>query len=215
MIDNIGEIHIKNLETQGKKINFSKNLIKVVKRELYPSHQQIEKNVNLYSNNENILFKRDEEFINFSFQKNDLESKLYQIKNKIQDNTNYNTLQYNGKNVMECLQEIEDKLNENHNNVFELTPLKESLNNIINSITPQNILSLKEQLMNQIKEFQDKINQEEENIKMNQPTKFDKNMINDALNMLENFKNKIYLTIDFNELNNLQAEFENEKIKYF
>ena len=50
---------------------------------------------------------------------------------------------------------------------------------------------------------------------MNQPTKFDKNMINDALNMLENFKNKIYLTIDFNELNNLQAEFENEKIKYF
>ena len=214
LIDNIGEIHIKNLETQGKKINFSKNLIKVVKRELYPSHQQIEKNVNLYSNNENILFKRDEEFINFSFQKNDLESKLYQIKNKIQDNTNYNTLQYNGKNVMECLQEIEDKLNENHNNVFELTPLKESLNNIINSITPQNIISLKEQLMNQINEFQDKINKEEENIKMNQPSKFDKNMINDALNMLENFKNKIYLTIDFNELNNLQAEFENEKIKY-
>ena len=69
--------------------------------------------------------------------------------------------------------------------------------------------------MNKIKEFQENINQEEEKIKMNQPTKFDKNMINDALNMLENFKNKIYLTIDFNELNNLQAEFENEKIKYF
>ena len=68
--------------------------------------------------------------------------------------------------------------------------------------------------MNKIKEFQENINQEEEKIKMNQPTKFDKNMINDALNMLENFKNKIYLTIDFNELNNLQAEFENEKIKY-
>ena len=141
MIDNIGEIHIKNLETQGKKINFSKNLIKVVKRELYPSHIQIEKNVNLYSNNENILFKRDEEFINFSFHKNDLESKLYQIKNKIQDNSNYNTLQYNGRNILECLQEIEDKLNENYNIIFELTSLKESLNNIINSITPRNILN--------------------------------------------------------------------------
>ena len=31
--------------------------------------------------------------------------------------------------------------------------------------------------MNKIKEFQENINQEEEKIKMNQPTKFDKNMI--------------------------------------
>ena len=69
--------------------------------------------------------------------------------------------------------------------------------------------------MNKIKEFQENINQEEEKIKMNQPTKFDKNMINDALNMLENFRNKINLTLEINELNNLQSEFENEKIKYF
>ena len=68
--------------------------------------------------------------------------------------------------------------------------------------------------MNQIKEFEERIKQEEEKIKMNQQSKFDKNMINDALNMLENFKNKLYLTIEFNELNNLQTEFENEKIKY-
>jgi len=214
LIDNIGEIHIKGLETEGKKINFSKNLIKVIKRELYPSHNEIEQNINLFTNNENVLFKKDEEFINFSFQKNDLESKLYQIKNKIQDNSNYNSIQYNGKNVMECLQEIEDKLNENYNKIFDLTPLKELMNNIINSITPQNVLNLKEQLMNQIKEFEERIKQEEEKIKMNQQSKFDKNMINDALNMLENFRNKIYLAIESNELNNLQAEFENEKIKY-
>ena len=69
--------------------------------------------------------------------------------------------------------------------------------------------------MNKIIEFQENINQEEEKIKMNQPTKFDKNMINDALNMLENFRNKIYLTLEINELNNLQSQFENEKIKYF
>ena len=123
-------------------------------------------------------------------------------------------MQYNGKNVMDCLQEIEDKLNESHTNIIELTPLKQALDNIINSITPPNIINLKGQFMNQINEFQNIINQEDEKIKMNQPSRYDKNMINDALNMLENFKNKLYLTIEFNELNNLQTEFENEKIKY-
>ena len=215
LIDNIGEIHIKDIESQGKKINFSKNLIRVVNRELYPSHAEIEKTISLFTNNENILFKADEEFVNFSYQKNDLESKLYQIKNKIQDNNNYNMMQFNNKNVMECLQEIEDKLNESHSNIIELTPLKETLDKIIDSITPQNVVNLKGQLMNQIKELQNIMNQEDEKIKNNQQSKYDKNMINDALNMLENFTNKLYLTIEFNELNNLQAEFENEKIKYF
>ena len=215
LIDNIGEIHIKGLETEGKKINFSKNLIKVIKRELYPSHNEIEQNINLFTNNENVLFKKDEEFINFSFQKNDLESKLYQIKNKIQNNNNINTLQCNGKNVMKCLQEIEDKLYESHNDIFELNPLKENLDNIIKSITPSNIVASKEQFLNQINEYLNVINLEEEKIRMNQQSKFDKNQINDASNMLENFKNKLYLTIDLDELNNLKSEFESEKIKYF
>ena len=181
----------------------------------YPSHNEIEQNINLFTNNENVLFKKDEEFINFSFQKNDLESKLYQIKNKIQNNNNINTLQCNGKNVMECLQEIEDKLYESHNDIFELNPLKENLDNIIKSITPGNIVASKEQFLNQINEYLNVINLEEEKIRMNQQSKFDKNQINDASNMLENFKNKLYLTIDLDELNNLKSEFESEKIKYF
>ena len=215
LLDNIGEIHIKGLESQGKKINFSKNLIKVIKRELYPSHAEIERNINLYTTNEKDLFKKDEEFINFSFQKNDFESKLYQIKNKIQDNNNYNTIQIDGKNIMECLQEIEDKLNESHNNIIELNPLKESFDNIIKTITPKNIVGFKEQLMEQIKEYQNIINSEDEKIKNNKPSKYDKNQINDALNMLDNFWNKLYLTIDMNELNNIHSEFESEKVKYF
>ena len=215
MLDNIGEIHIKGLESEGKKINFSKNLIKVVQRELYPSHAEIEQKVNLFLNNENISFKQDEEFIHFSFQKNDLESKIYNIKNKIQNNSNYNLLQCNGKNVIECLQEIEDKLNESHTNIIELNPLRESLDNVISSITPQNIIEAKEQLMNQIKQYQNIINQEEEKIRKNQLSKYDKNQINDASNMLEYFRNKLYLTFESNELNNLNAEFESEKIKYF
>ena len=215
LIDNIGEVHIKDIESQNKKINFSKNLIKVVKRELYPNKTQIDENINLYTQNENNLFKKDEEFINYSFKKNDLESKLYQLKSKIQYNATYNTLQYNNKNVIECLQEIEDKLYENQNNIIDLNPLKEYLDNIINSITPNDIIGFKEQFINQINDCQNIIDQENEKLKNNQNTKYDKNMINDAMNMLDNFRNKLYLTIDLNELNSLNAEFQSEKIKYF
>ena len=215
LLDNIGEIHIKGLESEGKKINFSKNLIKVVKRGLYPSHNDIEQNVNLYTTNENILFKKDEEFKNFSFKKNDLESKLYQIKDKIKNNNNINNMQCNGKNVMECLQEIEDKLYESHNDIIDLNPLKENLDNIIKTITSNDIVDLKDELLNQIIQYQNIINQEEENLRMNKSSRFDKNQINDASNMLENFKNKLYLTIELDELNNLKSEFDSEKIKYF
>ena len=215
LIDNIGEVHIKDIESQNKKINFSKNLIKVVKRELYPNKTQIDENINLYTQNENNLFKKDEEFINYSFKKNDLESKLYQLKSKIQYNATYNTLQYNNKNVIECLQEIEDKLYENQNNIIDLNPLKEYLDNIINSITPNDIIGFKEQFINQINNCQNIIDQEKEKLKNNQNSKYDKNMINDAMNMLDNFRNKLYLTIDLNELNSLNAEFQSEKIKYF
>ena len=124
-------------------------------------------------------------------------------------------LQYNNKNVLECLKELVDKLNDSHDKVIDLTSLKETLNNIINSITPQNVIVSKEQLINQIKEYQNKIYLEENNIKNNNKSKYDINMINDALNMLKTFENKIYLIIDINELTNLQAEFENEIIKYF
>ena len=215
LIDNIGEVHIKDIESQNKKINFSKNLIKVVKRELYPNKTQIDENINLYTQNENNLFKKDEEFINYSFKKNDLESKLYQLKSKIQYNATYNTLQYNNKNVIECLQEIEDKLYENQNNIIDLNPLKEYLDNIINSITQNDIIGFKEQFINQINDCQNIIDQENEKLKNNQNSKYDKNMINDAMNMLDNFRNKLYLTIDLNELNSLNAEFQSEKIKYF
>ena len=215
LIDNIGEVHIKDIESQNKKINFSKNLIKVVKRELYPNKTQIDENINLYTQNENNLFKKDEEFINYSFKKNDLESKLYQLKSKIQYNATYNTLQYNNKNVIEFLQEIEDKLYENQNNIIDLNPLKEYLDNIINSITPNDIIGFKEQFINQINDCQNIIDQEKEKLKNNQNSKYDKNMINDAMNMLDNFRNKLYLTLDLNELNSLNAEFQSEKIKYF
>ena len=220
LIDNIGEVHIKSLESIKEKnkpiiINFTRNLIKVVKRELYLSQPQIEKNINLFTENENNLFKKDEEFISFSFKKNSLESKLYNIKGKIQNDSNFNTIQYNGKDVVSCLQEIEDKLNENHKNIFDLTPLQEYLDNIIKEITPKNMLDHKEQILAQINNCQNIMNQENEKIKQKQQSNYNQDTINDALNMLENFRNKLYLILDPNELYNLTQEFDNEKIKYF
>jgi molecular chaperone DnaK (HSP70) len=220
LIDNIGEVHIKSLESIKEKnkpikINFTRNLIKVVKRELYLSQPQIEKNINLFTENENNLFKKDEEFISFSFKKNSLESKLYNIKGKIQYDSNFNTIQYNGKDVVSCLQEIEDKLNENHKNIFDLTPLQEYLDNIIKEITPKNMLEHKEQILAQINNCQNIMNQENEKIKQKQQSNYNQDTINDALNMLENFRNKLYLILDPNELYNLTQEFDNEKIKYF
>ena len=220
LIDNIGEIHMKSLESKLEKnnpikINFTKDLIKVVKRGLYSSSADIEKNVNLYTTNENNLFMKDKEFIEFSYNKNHLESKLYDIKGKIQYDNNFNTIQYNNKNVLDCLQEIEDKLNENHQNIIDLTPFETYLDNIIKEITPKNMIEQKEKLLKQINDYQNNMNEEKEKLNKKETSKYNENTINNALNMLENFKKKLYLILDSNELYNLITEFDNEKMKYF
>ena len=220
LVDNIGEIHIKNLESlvdQNKsiKIDFSRNLIKVVRRGLYLSKNQIDRNINAFTNNENTLFMKDKEFIDFSNKKNSLESKLYNIKGKIQNNSNLSNMSYNNKNVLQCLQEIEDKLNENHQNIFDLTPLENYFDGIIKEITPKNMINQKENLLKQINNYENIMNQEKQKINMKNPSRYDKNTIINALNMLDNFKNKIYLILDPNELYELSTEFDNERMKYF
>ena len=220
LIDNIGEIHINRLESiteenKSEKIDNFKYIIKVVKRGLYQSKIESDKNIELYTNNEKILFDKDQQFIDFSYNKNNLESKLYNIKGKIQYNTDFNSIQYNNKNVLDCLQEIEDKLNENHQNIFDLAPSEEYLDNVIKAITPKNMLEHKEKVLKQINDCVNIINQENEKIEKKENTKFNKKSINDAKNMLDNFKNKLYLTLDPNELYNLNTDFENEKLKYF
>ena len=77
------------------------------------------------------------------------------------------------------------------------------------------MLEHKEQLLAQINNCQNIINQENEKLKMKQESKYNQDTINDALNMLENFRNKLYLILDPNELYSLTQEFDNERIKYF
>ena len=209
LVDNIGEVHINKIESiinkdSSVKINLDKSIIKVAKRGLYLSQAQKNQIIAGLNYTEQNLFKLDQDFINFSTKKNSLESNLYSVKNLVQ-NKNLTNAQYNGKNIMTCLQEIEDQLNDNYNKIVDLTPIEDYLLKIVQSITPKDIAKEKEKIMSEINNFQQMVN----------GGNFDQKMKNDAENMLEYFKKKLHLIVDMNELNNLMKEFNSEKIKYF
>ena len=209
LIDNIGEVHINKLESivnkdNSVKISSDKNIIKIVKRGLYLSQSQRNKIIAELNYTEKNLFKIDEEFINFSARKNSLEGDFYKVKNLVQ-NKNLTNVQYNGKNIMSCLQEIEGQLNDSYNKIIDLTPIENYLHNIVQSITPNDIAKEKEKMMQEINNYQQRIN----NGNLDQKTK------NDAENMLEYFQKKLHFIVDMSELRNLIGEFNNEKSKYF
>ena len=220
LVDNIGEVHIKGFESlinneKSIKINFAKNMIKVVGRELYPSQNEVNNLIKVYTDNENALFTKDQQFINFSDNKNSLESKLYNIKNKVQANQNLCNIKYENKNLLDCLYEIENKLNDNHSTIFDLTPLQNQLDNIINLITPQDVMNGKNRLLQHISMCQNILNQEQNNLNNGQPSRYTPELINEASNMLKHFKSRIDLAFSMDEVNNLMREFDNERIKYF
>ena len=208
LIDNIGEVHINKLESiinkdNTVKISLDKDVVKIVKRGLYLSQAQKNKIIAGLNYTEQNLFKIDQEFINFSAKKNSLEGDFYNVKNMIQ-NKNLTNAQYNGKNIMTCMQEIEDKLNDNYNQIFDLTPIEQYLDQIIQSITPKDIADEKNKILNEISGYQNRVNGIS-----------DSKERNDAVNMLLYFKKKLRLIVDMNELRNLIGEFNNEKGKYF
>ena len=208
LIDNIGEVHINKIESvinkdNTVKIGLEKNVIKIVKRGLYLSQAQKNKIIAGLSYTEQNLFKIDQDFINFSTKKNSLEGDFYNVKNMIQ-NKNLTNATYNGKNIMTCMQEIEDKLNDNYNQIIDLTPIEQYLDQIIQSITPKDIADEKNKILNEINGYEQRVN-----------GITDLKMKNDAVNMLLYFKKKLRLIVDMNEIRNLVGEFNNEKSKYF
>ena len=209
LIDNIGEVHINKLESvinkdKSVKIDLEKSIIKIVRRGLYLSQAQKNKIIAELNYTEQNLFKIDQEFIDFSAKKNNLESQFYNVKNLIQ-NKNLTNSSYNGKNIMTCMQEIEEQLNDNYNKIIDLTPIEDYLQKIVESITPRDIANEKNKIMNEINGYQQQIN----------GGNYDAKTRNDAVNMLEYFKKKLKLIVDMNELSNLRRELNNEKIKYF
>jgi len=211
LIDNIGEVHINKIESiinkdNSVKINLDKSIVKIAKRGLYLSQAEKNKIIAALAYTENNLFKQDQDFLDFSSKKNTLESTYYNIKNLIQ-NKNLTNNNYNGKNIMTCLQEIEDQINGSYNKIFDLTPIEDSLNKIMKSITPSDVESEKQRMLNDVNDYQKKI--DEGKIKLEQKE------MNDAVNMLDYFKKQLYLAIDMKEIQNLKKEFNTEKRKYF
>ena len=207
LIDNIGEVHINKLESiinkdNTVKINLEKSIIKIVKRGLYLSQAQKNKIIAELNYTEQNLFKIDQDFINFSAKKNSLEGDFYNVKNLLQ-NKNLTNAQYNGKNIMSCMQEIEDQLNDSYNKIFDLAPLEDYLYKIVQSITPNDIAIEKNRVMNEISGYEQRLNS------------LDSKRKNDASNMLEYFKKKLHLIVDMNEFRKLMVEFNSEKRKYF
>ena len=207
LIDNIGEVHINKLESiinkdNTVKINLEKSIIKIVKRGLYLSQAQKNKIIAELNYTEQNLFKIDQDFINFSAKKNSLEGDFYNVKNLLQ-NKNLTNAQYNGKNIMSCMQEIEDQLNDSYNKIFDLAPLEDYLYKIVQSITPNDIAIEKNRVMNEISGYEQRLNS------------LDAKRKNDASNMLEYFKKKLQLIVDMNEFRKLMVEFTSEKRKYF
>jgi hypothetical protein len=211
LIDNIGEVHINKLESiinkdNTVKISLNKNVIKISKRGLYLSQNEKNKIIAGLSYTENGIFQKDQDFLEFSNKKNDLESDFYKVKNLIQSK-NLSDKTYNGKNIMTCLQEIEDQLNENHDKIFDLKPIEDNLGQILGSITPSNVANEKEKLLNDINNYRKKIDEAKNNL--------NEKKVNDANNMLDYFKKQLNLTIDLKKLQNLTKEFNAEKRKYF
>jgi len=207
LIDNIGEVHINKLESiinkdNTVKINLEKSIIKIVKRGIYLSQAQKNKIIAELNYTEQNLFKIDQDFINFSAKKNSLEGDFYNVKNLLQ-NKNLTNAQYNGKNIMSCMQEIEDQLNDSYNKIFDLAPLEDYLYKIVQSITPNDIAIEKNKVMNEISGYEQRLNS------------LDAKRKNDASNMLEYFKKKLQLIVDMNEFRKLMDEFNSEKRKYF
>ena len=141
---------------------------------------------------ENQLFKQDQDFLDFSDKKNNLESTYYNIKNLIQ-NKNLTNNDCEGKNIMTCLQEIENQLNDNQNKIFDLTPIEESLNKIMLSITPSNVDTEKQKMMNEVNDYRKRI--DDGKVRLDEKGK------TDAVNMLEFFKLFIIFMLFFS-LNN-------------
>ena len=211
LIDNLGEVHINKIESvinkdNSVKINLDKSIIRIVKRGLYLSQNEKNKKIAELTYSENQLFKQDQDFLDFCDKKNNLESTYYNIKNLIQ-NKNLTNNDCDGKNIMTCLQEVENQLNDSYNKIFDLTPIEESLNKIMLSITPSNVDTEKQKMMNEVNDYRKRI--DDGKVRLDEKGK------TDAVNMLEFFKKQLYLAIDLKEIQNLRKEFNSEKRKYF
>jgi hypothetical protein len=221
MIDNNGIIFIKNLKSQdnNKKIinipiNQQNGLITISKREIYQNPKERMNLIVQMSKKENEFIRRDENFKIYSAKRNQLEGRVYDIRNKISGKPISNQM-FNGKPLIEFINDIENKLNTIQKQITDLTPFQNLLDQIFNFITPRGIIQPKNDLMSEILFYQNKISEEYSKLLSGQSCKFNQKEIDDISNMLEHFKTKTGIEDNIQNLNELRREFGEEIKKYF
>ena len=209
MVDNNGFVHINKMSynidnNNEKEIGFNiEGIVKVSKRNMYLNSNDLNKTIENIKTNESEFIKTDDEFLKYSNEHNQLESKLYEIKNKINEK-NKNDFELNGKKIKDILDECENNLIDSQKKIIDLKDIKTNLENIINVITPEDVKKEKENLMN-------KINNLKNNLDVNKLTV---KQYNDCNNMLNNFNTKIELSDDLNEIKSINNEIDIECKKY-
>ena len=219
LVSNIGNIHIHYLESQIFKEDYLKiennnNVYKIIKRELYPNEEETKKLIEEYKSKELLLHEKDNFFKSYLKQKNDYLNKLYNIKNKINDNGLGNKLHENRK-INEILDEIENKLNDSNNELLNLDDLNNYLDTIVNKLISNDLKNKINETRNMVVIYQNILSEEYTNFLSGNQCSLNEKQINDASNMLEHFIKKLNLILSLDDLNKIKTEFENEIKKYF
>jgi hypothetical protein len=218
LISRIGNIHIHSIESrifeeQYMKIEINDKIYKTINSEIYQSDNQKEKMIEEFKNKEKAMFGKDRNFKNYSKSKNNILTKLYNIKNKINDNGLGDNL-FGERKVNEVLDEIEMKLNSD-NLLFNLDEISQHLDIILNNFISDDIKAKARELINKISDYQNKLSEEYTKLLSGGQCSLEENQINDASNMMEHFIKRLNLILSKDELNNVQIEFEKEIKKYF
>ena len=218
-IDNDGIIRVysieyKNLEGKYMKIQINDNIYKITNREIYPDKNETIKKINEYKSKEKILFEIDTNYKNFSRQKNNLLSKLYNIKNKIND-SGLNDNLFENKKIKDILEEYENELLDSNNELLDLSIMSNKLDTIVKNLLSNDLKNRVKEILNKITNYQTKISEEYIQLLSGNQSYLNEKQINDASNMLEHFVKKFNLVLSIDELKKIEVEFENEIKKYF
>ena len=209
MVDNNGFVHINKMSYMvnniEKEIGFNvEGIVKVSKRNMYLNSNDLNKTIDDIKKNENELIKTDDEFFKYSNEHNLLESKLYEIKNKINEKNKID-VELNGKKIKDVLDECENNLIDSQKKIIDLKDIKTKLENILDVITPEDVKKEKVNLINKINDLKNKLDINKLTVKQ----------FNDCNNMLNNFDTKIELSDDLNEIKTINNEIDIEIKKYY
>ena len=219
LVSNVGNIHVHALESRVFEEDYmiienNDKIYKIIQRELFRDKKEADKMIEEYKNKELTLFEKDRYFKNYLKLKNNFLNKLYNIKNKVNENGLGDKL-FENKKINEILDELEYKLNDSNNELLNLEELNIYLDKIVNNLISNDLKNKTKELKDIISNYQIILSEEYTKLLSGNQCSLNENQINDASNMLEHFIKKLNLIVSEADLNNINNEFENEIKKYF